>query len=261
MNRYRIGNDLYLQVAVTRIGGEPEDFTGILTMEVLLWHMYKSSERHRMEAIIEGNIVRLQFAASLQSVTGQYGLTVRYAKPDEASESGTRTYVVDVPFAFELTTGADDGCCCGSHETCSPTEPLELCAEVMIARDGINGVTPHIGENGHWYVGNTDTGITAKGQDGQPGATPRIGDNGNWWIGDTDTGQPSRGADGRDGIDGADGADGKDGKDGKDGNALWPSLFVDGSGELVMEVPDSAGDNNLAMDEEGYLCLQLSDLI
>lgn len=31
------------------------------------------------------------------------------------------------------------------------------------------------------------------GQDGQDGLTPTIGDNGNWFIGDTDTGKPSRG--------------------------------------------------------------------
>lgn len=30
--------------------------------------------------------------------------------------------------------------------------------EVMNGKDGI---TPHIGENNHWYIGNTDTGIIA----------------------------------------------------------------------------------------------------
>ena len=72
--------------------------------------------------------------------------------------------------------------------------------------DGQNGVTPHIGENGHWYIGTTDTQVKAQGDkgetgapgaagaDGQPGAagqdgvTPHIGDNGNWYIGNTDTG-------------------------------------------------------------------------
>jgi|SRR5690625_1775742 len=49
------------------------------------------------------------------------------------------------------------------------------------------------------------------GQDGQDGVTPHIGDNGNWYIGDTDTGTPARGPAGRDGTDGTDGADGADG--------------------------------------------------
>lgn len=29
---------------------------------------------------------------------------------------------------------------------------------------GADGVTPHIGENGNWWVGDTDTGVSAKGQ-------------------------------------------------------------------------------------------------
>lgn len=35
-----------------------------------------------------------------------------------------------------------------------------------------------------------------KGEKGEAGTTPHIGDNGNWFIGDTDTGKPSRGEDG-----------------------------------------------------------------
>ena len=47
------------------------------------------------------------------------------------------------------------------------------------------------------------------GAPGQDGITPHIGDNGNWYIGDTDTGSPSRGEAGPAGKDGATGADGK----------------------------------------------------
>lgn len=34
---------------------------------------------------------------------------------------------------------------------------------------GKDGVTPHIGENGNWWLGNTDTGVSAKGPKGDPG--------------------------------------------------------------------------------------------
>lgn len=47
-----------------------------------------------------------------------------------------------------------------------------------------------------------------KGQDGVSGAdgiTPHIGDNGNWFIGETDTNKPSQGANGIDGTNGKDG--------------------------------------------------------
>ena len=39
----------------------------------------------------------------------------------------------------------------------------------------------------------------ADGQPGKNGVTPTIGDNGNWYLGDTDTGKPSRGAKGDNG--------------------------------------------------------------
>lgn len=55
-------------------------------------------------------------------------------------------------------------------------------------KPGYDGLTPHIGENGNWYIGDTDTGIKAQGDDGDNGITPHIGENGNWYIGDTDTG-------------------------------------------------------------------------
>ena len=94
---------------------------------------------------------------------------------------------------------------------------------------GADGVTPHIGDNGNWYVGSTDTGKPSRGAtgapgkdgaDGKPGAagadgvTPHIGDNGNWYVGSTDTGKPSRGATGAPGKDGADGKPGAAGADG-----------------------------------------------
>lgn len=35
--------------------------------------------------------------------------------------------------------------------------------------DGEDGITPHIGANGNWFVGETDTGIRAQGKDGAKG--------------------------------------------------------------------------------------------
>ena len=80
--------------------------------------------------------------------------------------------------------------------------------------DGKDGITPTIGENGNWYLGDTDTGkpsrgtTGANGKDGaggKDGTTPTIGENGNWYLGDTDTGKPSRGTTGANGKDGAGG--------------------------------------------------------
>ena len=78
-------------------------------------------------------------------------------------------------------------------------------------KDGANGSTPYI-KNGNWWIGMTDTGVSAEGSDGakgdkgdkgdkgedgadgKDGITPHIGKNGNWWIGTTDTGVKAAGS-------------------------------------------------------------------
>ena len=100
---------------------------------------------------------------------------------------------------------------------------------------GADGITPHIGDNGNWYLGDEDTGVAAKGAKGDAGAqgekgapgkdgtagadgiTPHIGDNGNWYLGDEDTGVAAKGAKGDAGAQGEKGAPGKDGTAGADG--------------------------------------------
>lgn len=63
----------------------------------------------------------------------------------------------------------------------------------------------------------------ASGKDGKPGAagadgiTPHIGDNGHWYLGTTDTGKPSRGATGAKGDAGATGPAGPVGPQGPAG--------------------------------------------
>lgn len=62
-----------------------------------------------------------------------------------------------------------------------------------VAAGGQNGVTPHIGQNGNWFIGDTDTGVLARGTNG---VTPHIGENGHWYIGETDTGVLAEGTNG-----------------------------------------------------------------
>ena len=62
--------------------------------------------------------------------------------------------------------------------------------------------------------------IEAKvGAGGANGLTPHIGANGNWWIGDTDTLKPARGAQGERGIQGLQGVQGLQGLPGVKGDA------------------------------------------
>jgi hypothetical protein len=74
-------------------------------------------------------------------------------------------------------------------------------------------------------------GSGGTGQDGKDGITPTIGANGNWYLGDEDTGKPSRGATGPQGATGPagpDGAPGKDGAPGADGTTFTPSVSAAG---------------------------------
>lgn len=137
---------------------------------------------------------------------------------------------------------------------------------------GADGVTPHIGDNGNWYLGDEDTGVVAKGAKGDAGTqgpkgatgpvgpqgpagapgkegtagadgiTPHIGDNGNWYIGTTDTGKPSRGATGANGSDGAQGEKGATGPAGIVISSTQPTgdthpVWLDPNGDASTENP------------------------
>ena len=79
-----------------------------------------------------------------------------------------------------------------------------------------SGGSPYIGENGNWWVGDTDTGVNAsglegekgdkgdKGDKGEDGVSPEvtIGENGNWFINGEDTGIKAQGEEGEKGKDG-----------------------------------------------------------
>lgn len=101
------------------------------------------------------------------------------------------------------------------------------------------------------------------GQDGEPGkdgTTPHIGDNGNWYIGDTDTGRPSRGEPGADGAPGQDGTDGEDGQDGAPGEKGDPgedgrgivSVTIKADGHLQVDYSDGTNvDAGKVVGENG----------
>ena len=138
-------------------------------------------------------------------------------------------------------------------------------------KDGTNGITPHIGDNGHWYLGENDTGkpsrgaTGAKGDPGTPGTTGPAGapgkDGHSPVVTATKTGKATTISVDGTAIatveDGADGAPGKDGGPGADGvtphigdNGHWylgstdtgkPSRGEQGPGAEVFYI-DLAGD-------------------
>lgn len=85
-------------------------------------------------------------------------------------------------------------------------------------KDGEDGLTPHISENGNWWVGNTDTGVSAKGDKGDTGAKGADGVSPTASVTQTDDGAKFTVTDAsgtttamiKNGTDGNDGAPGKD---------------------------------------------------
>lgn len=51
---------------------------------------------------------------------------------------------------------------------------------------GADGVTPHIGDDGNWYLGDEDTGVAAKGVKGDTGAQGAKGADGHTPVKGTD---------------------------------------------------------------------------
>lgn len=84
--------------------------------------------------------------------------------------------------------------------------------------DGRDGVDGKDGVNGKDGAAGKDGTNGQNGRNGKDGKTPFIGENGNWWIGETDTGVKAAGIDGTDGVDGDKGDKGDPGEKGDKGD-------------------------------------------
>lgn len=82
------------------------------------------------------------------------------------------------------------------------------------------GDAPYIGENNHWFVGNTDTGVSAEGKEGPQGEQGPPGPQGE--PGE----QGPQGEPGKDGTNGQDGAPGATGPQGPKGDPFTYEDFT-----------------------------------
>ena len=89
---------------------------------------------------------------------------------------------------------------------------------VLKGLDGKDGADGKDGINGKDGIAGKDGTNGQNGSDGKDGNTPFIGENGNWWIGETDTGVKAAGIDGADGVDGEKGDKGDKGDPGQNGS-------------------------------------------
>ena len=175
-----------------------------------------------------------------------------------------------------------------SYDSGTTWKSLGVKATGEDGKDGTDGLTPTIGENGNWWIGDTDTGVKAAAADGRdgadgkdgvdgkdgangkdgidgkdgvdgkdgtdgaqgaPGLTPSIGDNGNWWLGDTDTGVRAAGTTGATGAAGATGATGATGAAGRNGT----------DGKDGKDGKDGVGIREVSLNDSGELIVTFTD--
>lgn len=125
---------------------------------------------------------------------------------------------VESEFPLPEGTGGGSAGADGGYYTPSVTQPDANTMRVSYTPSKTNmaavsdvDVTLPAGPPGKDGMDGVDGKDGSAGADGKDGITPTIGGNGNWYIGDTDTGNPSRGATGPAGADGQPGADGAPG--------------------------------------------------
>ena len=106
-----------------------------------------------------------------------------------------------------------------------------------VGTGGGNGLTPHIGDNGNWWIGDTDTLKPARGERGlqgvrgERGLQGERGAQGERGLTGAKGDKGSDGLNGKDGLPGAKGVDGlpgKNGVDGKDGKSAYQIAVAQG---------------------------------
>ena len=138
--------------------------------------------------------------AGPQGPTGATGKDGADGKPGVAGADGVTPYI-----------GDNGNWYIGSTDTGKPSRG----ATGANGSDGAQGEKGDTGPQGPAGVPGKD------GTAGADGITPHIGDNGNWYIGSTNTGKPSRGATGATGPQGPKGETGTDGKTPVKGTDYW----------------------------------------
>lgn len=99
-------------------------------------------------------------------------------------------------------------------------------AGALKGEKGDDGITPHIGDNGNWYIGTVDTGINAQGEDGFSPTIETVEITGGHRVTVTDA----------DGIQSFDVMDGKDGND-----AVTPEAIQEAVDKYLNDNPVQSG--------------------
>lgn len=96
----------------------------------------------------------------------------------------------------------------------------------LASGSGADGITPHIGDNGNWFIGETDTGMPSRGEAGPTGAQGEKGEPGPQGIPGEQGPKGDPGSAGADGAKGEKGDKGDTGPQGEKGDAFTYSDFT-----------------------------------
>lgn len=153
------GNDVTLSWTITKCidGTEvPEDFSGA-NLTVYLQTLYGKKVT---EASADGNVLTIRIAGNKQQ-NGQVGVEAIWSKNDGKNWSRAReNRVLDFTDNPALVTRCPGNASVDVHT-------IEVKSSI-IGGIGYDGITPHIGDNGNWWVGDSDTGVPATGERGAP---------------------------------------------------------------------------------------------
>lgn len=146
------GNDVTINWTITRCvdGSEIDEDFSVAELKVYLIIPLKKIQ---VEYSITGNVITVFLAGNMQQ-TGYVSIEAIWCKNDKKNWS--RACVNEVLFFTDDPHKVDY--ICNRHDVNVKT--LEVKSAVF-GGIGHDGITPHIGDNGHWWIGELDTEIIA----------------------------------------------------------------------------------------------------
>ena len=125
--------------------------------------------------------------------------TIKIKKPIKQGKSQTSIKLIRIPFYNiglwykRISSGGGEEIICVGGGTPPP-------GQTHVRAHQIDSIDDHPAvpaeKRNRWVHTNAETGeieLIEQGPQGDPGLTPFIGENGNWWIGETDTGVQAEG--------------------------------------------------------------------
>lgn len=156
MLQRRIGNDIRIMWRIMLPSGQYIDFDTVSDMVVEVRHS-RSNKRYPQQFQLQEtdgvkDTIVFGFTAAEQQQTGVYDLFVSCRRMDPSIEGGIATMTRDKCKAFELV-----------EKDCQLTLTDQVVHVVTVIEKGDPGITPHIGPNGNWWIGEEDQGVRATG--------------------------------------------------------------------------------------------------